>query len=324
MGKHRLVRSNNGCGNLHSGRFRLFCERPFHAAPDQPYGRRPEGGYRQGAGVPQGEPYKRRQDNAVCQHICAHLVPKPLYLNVEDEWMLMEDFGETLLDKFSREDFESMLCLHGKLQLESVKYVKELLEIGIEEVRAESLITRTRGMLEEPEMRKSFTQFNSFPPVDDNVICDLREHCEAASAFLKHIYDEAGLPRALVHGDVLDENIIKRDKGVNKYVLYDWGSARIDLPFSDIARLVTEVRPREKAKEDTNDSYLMIWSTYGTVVQLRELVNDVAMKDCLRRLLSYYEYAKEKRELPYLEDRNMKNLHAVLAYMQKRVIDLKK
>ena len=251
------------------------------------------------------------------------LVRKPLHVDVEREWMLMEDYGPTLDGKFSRVDFESILILHGKLQLESVHHVQELMNAGVPQQGADSIMRRAQRMLEDPGIRESLIKFEDFAPRDDSGKHDLTQYCQAVSLFLKHIYEAQRLPLALVHGDLYDDNIIKQDGNTNKYVVYDWGSARIDLPFSDVAHLITEVTPREEQREDSIDSYLQLWVEYGSLPELREICCCVSTKDVLVRLLDRFEYAKEERLHPSLEDTDMKYLQDILTAMHKKVSELK-
>ena len=235
----------------------------------------------------------------------------------------MEDYGPTLDGKFSHGDFESILILHGKLQLESVRHVQELMDAGVPQQGADSIMLRAQRMLEDPGIRESFIKFEGFAPCDDSGKPDLTKYCRATSDFLKHIYEAQKLPLALVHGDLYDDNIIKQDGNTNRYVVYDWGSARIDLPFSDVAHLVTEVTPRQEKKEDSIDSYLQLWAEYGSLLELRELCCFVSTKDVLVGLLERYEYAKEKRVHPYLQDTEMKYLQDTLTTMHEKGSELK-
>ncbi len=117
--------------------------------------------------------------------------------------------GETLAFKFSREDFKCILDLHGKLQVESMKHIAELVGAGVPREGAETIYKRAAAMLQDAEINELLGGTECFGPVTEDGKIDLTVYCGATLAFLNHIYEEGKAPIALVHGDLYDDNMIK-------------------------------------------------------------------------------------------------------------------
>lgn len=255
---------------------------------------------------------KREGSTVQClSRFAPYLVPKPLHVNVEKEWFLMEDYGSEI-ERLGQEDCTNISILYGKLQLASMEHISELLEAGIRREGAEELFSRTKKMLEDNEIRKIFGGIEGFAPTDDGGRADLTKYLEGVLGFLKNLYEERGLPLTVVHGDMYSGNMMKMDKGVeHKYVLNDWGSAIIDLPFADVFGFQTHVVNGFK-ENAALDPYLELWAEYGTVTQLKEVPELLVSIIELKHALKTYELAKYKGIGPYLEDWDVQFLNEFL------------
>ena len=239
------------------------------------------------------------------------LVPNPMYVNVADELMIMNDYGPTLADRFSKEDYNSILKLHGKLQLASVEHLRELKEIGIPQMDFKSLKTRTEKLLEDCEVDESLREVSG--------IAELQPYRDTLYLLLQKLYVDSDLPRTIVHGDVYDENIIKTGQEDMKYVLYDWGCARIDIPFTDVIDLESEVCGRDCGSLGM-DSYLELWARYGSLEYLKRVCSALSAKDNILRILESYEYAKGRHIHPPLDDENARHLWNTLTFIRETEI----
>ena len=142
--------------------------------------------------------------------LASYLVRKPLHVNLEKEWMLMEDYGTTLSDRSTRGDVEFMQILRGKLQLECIQHVQKLMKAGVPRVSADSSTERTEKMRKDPRLHRSFVKFKEFAAVDDSGLQDLRKYGQVTCAFLQLI-SSTKVPLTLCHGNLADNNIIEPD-----------------------------------------------------------------------------------------------------------------
>ena len=227
------------------------------------------------------------------------LVPSPLYVNVEDELMIMNDYGPTLADTFSKEDYNRVIKLHGMLQLASIGYVRELAEIGIPQVDFESLKARAKQLLEDPEVDESLRKVSG--------LAEIEPYRDSLYLVLQKLYLDLDLPRTIVHGDVYDENIIRVEQDDMLYVLYDWGCARIDIPFTDVINLESEVCDYNRSTLSM-DPYLALWAQYGTIKHLKVVCSALSRKDEILSILESYEYARRKHVHPPLSDEDARHL----------------
>lgn len=179
----------------------------------------------------------RKEGGAVqcVSQFAPYLVPKPLYVHAEEGWYLTEDYGPTLYENISYEDFKNWLELYGRMQVASMEHIPELLRAGVPEVAGDVIYERTKRMLEDDRVREMLGGIDGFAPVASDGRADLSKYDEAVCVFLKHLYEEWNAPRALGQGDFFDDNLIKMDvprADGNRYVLLDWEHANIDIPYN--------------------------------------------------------------------------------------------
>ena len=235
--------------------------------------------------------YKREGLTMRCAaKFASFLVPNPFYVNVEDELMIMNNYGLTLADRCSKDDYNTILKLHGKLQLASVEYMRELKEIVVPQMDSESLKTRTEKLLDDCEVDESLQEVRG--------IAELQPYRDTLYLLLQTLYVDLDLRRTIVHGDVYDENIIKTRQEDMEYVLYDWGCARIDIAFTDVIDLESEVCDRDRGSLGM-DSYLELWTRYGSVEYLKRVCSALSAKDNILRILESYENAKGRHVHPH-------------------------
>ncbi|PXF49202.1 hypothetical protein BWQ96_00991 [Gracilariopsis chorda] len=252
-----------------------------------------------------------------------YLARKPLYVNAEKEWMLMEDYGKALFEKFTRSDYEKLVPLHGKLQLESRDHIAELIAAGVEQVDVEGLISKFGKMLEDEEVRSGLREMKGFSNVDEEGKAELSKYFEAVCEFLRWMYEPGRFPLALVHGDVHDGNIIRCRGDEGELILFDWDAARIDIPFIDVVFLETEVRPEKDQKNDGIDWYLEMWREYGSISELRQMSADCTFKKCIVWWTDLFHYAKKYCEIPLFTVRQLESLKNHMEIVLKRVKEIR-
>lgn len=226
-----------------------------------------------------------------------YLVQKPLHINVENEWFLMEEYGQTLDDKFSLPDYENIEVLYAHLQLESVDYIPELLRAGVPQQNVEVILGRTKRMLEDDRVRDMLGAIGEFAPVRADGKADLRKHYEAVELFLKHIYDEPRVPLTITHRDLCPSNIVKLDmqaKDKGRYALINWGCVTIDIPFSDVPQVLNDFLVPEEKEEVHMGPYLKLWAKYASTPELYELYEWVSKKETWLYVLDSYEDSRSK------------------------------
>lgn len=244
------------------------------------------------------------------------LVPQPLYVNEEEEWMLMDDYGETMMDRLTLVDFDRIAILLGRLQLASMNHIEDLEAIGLRRQSYACINDRLDKMLASTEIVQGLEKLNG----GDSRVKQYRDVC---FELLKLLYVELGLPMCLVHGDLWDNNIITSRKDSSQYILYDWGSATIDLPFSEVQVIKAQVV--EEGKPNLGmDSYLKLWAVYGTVEQMRAVCQATSLKCDILDYLDAYDYAQRNLLRPCLTEKCLKDFHATLSTLHDTVSSLKR
>ncbi|CAN8069063.1 unnamed protein product [Agarophyton chilense] len=185
------------------------------------------------------------------------LVRKPLYVNEEKHWMLMNDYGETMEEDFDKEDYERLCVLLGKLHKESVKHIEELKDVGVPVESPESLLERTKMIVEKEEFTRTLKQCAGFETCE---LEDMRECYKPLYKVLQFLYSNERLPLCLVHGDLNKGNIIRTDD--DEYVVFDWGCAKIDIPLLDVWCLRDQVCSEETWKQYGMKSYFSVWEEH--------------------------------------------------------------
>eukprot|EP00171_Calliarthron_tuberculosum_P003042 IDg3042t1 len=153
------------------------------------------------------------------------------------------DKGRVYLKASTRREAAVVQCVSSfaPYLVESKKHVAELVSAGIPRQGVESIYKRALAMLQDAKICKLLGGIESFALVDEEGKIESKLYCKAILQLLNRVYEEGKAPIGVVHGDIYDDNIVKVAENQGEYIIYDWGSARIDVPFSDVMRLETEV-----------------------------------------------------------------------------------
>lgn len=238
------------------------------------------------------------------------LARKPIAVNVEKEWMLMNDYGSPIQEKLSLKEFENLSVALGSLQLESMKHIEELKEAGIPQESCESLICRTKKMLQNKEVRRSLGYLQSFECGAEDGMADLEEHSQALFNFLRSLYEDKRHPVSLVHGDIGPSNIIKDKDG--SYILYDWGMAKLGFPMGDIIALAWMTDPSPNLNSEILHPYLSLWADHASISELQKLTALIWMPSVLEDVLMDFEYNVSKTTRRPLMDMQIHRLGKIL------------
>lgn len=252
--------------------------------------------------------------------LAPELVRRPLYISVHktDAWFLMDDYGTTLDDKLQVEDVNSILKSYGKLQRNSMRHIAELVSMGLEHCNAERLFGRVRAMLEDEKICNLLGKCDGFSSASDRGQVDLTPYRSSCRQLLRVLYEENRAPITLVHGDLHDSNIVRVGEKSDSYILLDWGSARIDVPFTDVNVLGHVGKGNVKVDMA---SYFAVWADYGSVSELEEMSRFVSTKDKLLIVVDEYERSKKKSIEPSLIPEQVDFLRKVLDRIHTRMTD---
>jgi len=122
-----------------------------------------------------------------------------------------------------------------------------------------------------------------------------RERLRASAGKLDSLCEELaslGIPDALVHGDLHDENIARSRDG---FVFFDWTDACISHPFLDLVTLVNHTEPIETLTTQNRiqiEAYLSCWTQYAPLEQLWEAWRISRPLGALHQMISYQAIAR--------------------------------
>jgi hypothetical protein len=155
-------------------------------------------------------------------------IPRPIAIDVERGWMVLRDFGDTLVGPASIEHWEGALDAMVSIQRTSVPIVGDLLRGGCRDRRLTVLASQIEALADGrlgsipdgyPErLRATVPRF-----------AELRAELEAAP-----------IPDTLVHGDFHPDNVAIQD---GRYLVFDWTDACVAHPFVDLLTYVHTLGP---------------------------------------------------------------------------------
>lgn len=253
-----------------------------------------------------------------------YVVAKPLHLNREGGWMLMEDYGTTLEHVFSLADYRELLILHGRLQVESMRHLKELEKIGLIRESHDKIMCRMRKAFGNKEIRDGVSKLDEQMPICATNKAEVTTILDVVAQLLKILYVDLKVPLSLTHGDLHRGNIIRCNGEERKYVIYDWDCAKIDIPFSDAKVLQWDGEVARDDSPETFESYLKLWGEYGSVEELKIIDKLNSLKDNILMCLEEIEYAERKKLQPRLDHQYMSRLHSTLRSIRLAVKSVRK
>ena len=126
----------------------------------------------------------------------------------------------------------------------------------------------------------------AFPGFEAEEIAELRALAPRLKALCGKLASY-GIPQALVHGDLHWGNIATRN---GRTTIFDWTDCCIAHPFFDLVGLLdTSEEPEDGSARHMHlrDSYLLHWTDYAPLEQLREVADLAAVLGALHQAVSY-------------------------------------
>ena len=215
-------------------------------------------------------------------------IPRPLAVETEKHWMLLDDFGADLhSQKPSEADVADFLRQFGALQVQSARMVDDLLDAGCRDRRLPVLARQIADLAAHPLTVRHTTpdklaQLRAAVPA-------LQERCA--------VLDSYNLPDCLVHGDLHLGNVARNG---DTYQIFDWSDSCIAHPFVD---MITPYFSYDDAntRAQLRDIYLAQWNEWESLERLREVWRLAKPIAALHQAVSYLYILIGQEELVHRE-----------------------
>lgn len=179
-------------------------------------------------------------------------VPRPIAVDSQRRWMLLEDFGPVVGWKADLETRVAVLSTFARMQVEAAARRDELLALGVLDRRPTWLAAQIRSLLESADSlgldQAEIEELTTLVP-------RFVEACERLA--------DGPVPDSLVHGDLHLSNVA-RDGG--QYVFFDWTDACLTHPFLDLLVVLFEEDP--ELRRTLRDAYLAEWAEVASEDEL--------------------------------------------------------
>jgi len=147
-------------------------------------------------------------------------VPKPLAVDLERGWILMEDAGERLREIVERDrDLDcwlEIMPLYAGVQIDLMSDSEELIARGAPDLRLATLAARYEELVDELG--------DAGPEAE---LDRLRAEVPRVAALCAELAGY-GIPETIQHDDFHDGQVFRRD---GRYLLLDWGDSCVSHPF---------------------------------------------------------------------------------------------
>ena len=186
-------------------------------------------------------------------------------------WMLLEDAGVQLFElegyDASVEHWTGAMAAYGRLQVDAVSSVEDMLRAGVPDARWPALFDELEQLVaDERNLRAS---------PDDAVTAEEAARLRRAMPRLREHaarLDELGLPYAIQHDDVHVWNVFVHDR---RYVFLDWGDSCISHPLLSIG--VPFEHSRDAIHTRIRDAYLEPWTPFAPMHELVDACNSAVV-----------------------------------------------
>jgi hypothetical protein len=183
------------------------------------------------------------------------LIPRPVAVDVDRGWLVLEDFGDALVESMGLPHWEAALDTLLEIHRGGVSAVESLLAAGLVDRRPPVLAAQIEGLarLGPGELPEGVGERLR------EAVPRLTERCAELAA--------SPIPNTLVHGDFHAGNVVVHH---GRYLIFDWTDPCIAHPFVDLETLLRVSGPPStdpRAFARLRDRYLDGWSD---VVSLRE------------------------------------------------------
>jgi aminoglycoside phosphotransferase (APT) family kinase protein len=224
-----------------------------------------------------------------------------------EPWIIMKEIRGTLLrQKRDKKVWQRAIQEYAELQVQEVKHVQELIELGVPDRRIPVLKKQIDQHLEEmcqtglsEEETKTIIELK--PELAE--MCDLMEGL---------------IPPSLDHGDLHTANIYGRD---GRSVFIDWGDASITHPFfstrifwNSLYELIEDDAEWLDMTNEFRPYYLEPWTAFGKMEELEKLLKVSDQLGCLHRGIGWHLYTLPYQDILEFKKRPAQWLQVLLEY----------
>ncbi len=210
-------------------------------------------------------------------------------------WMLLADGGQTLRSILNeggdiKAHWMNILPQYAEYQIETSKHIDEILTFGCPDYRLEKLPGLVERVLEDTQTLMLNQVAGLTQAERQQLLNDLPK--------IKNMVDQLnslGIPAALDHNDMGDNNVFYRD---NQIVFFDWGDANITHPFMSMVvtqRVIAFTLDLDSQNDSlawVRDAYLEPWTSCATRKELEESYAAIQRLGRLHRALIWYNVFK--------------------------------
>jgi hypothetical protein len=215
-------------------------------------------------------------------------IPRPIAIEAQQHWMLLDDFGADLrTQKPSEADVAKFLGQFGALQVQSAGMTDALRRAGCRDRRLAVLALQIADLAVHPLTARHTT------PDEPSRLCaavpGLQERCTILGRY--------NLPDCLVHGDLHLGNVARNG---DRYQVFDWSDSCIAHPFVDMIEPYffyddAEIQGRLR------DAYLSQWTQFEPMERLSEVWRLAKPLAALHQAVSYLHILIGQEELVHSE-----------------------
>ncbi|MFN8510185.1 MAG: aminoglycoside phosphotransferase family protein [Deinococcaceae bacterium] len=209
--------------------------------------------------------------------LCPECIPEVILIESQQRWMVTSQLD--LLGEVSVDELKPFLKTFAYLQQKSLLSLDKLKVAGCLDRSLSCLKSQIR-----PLMADDFA-LRGLSLEELNTLRALTERVEEACDQLM----ECPIPHTLVHGDLHQWNMAKRDKDL---VFFDWTDACISHPFFDLAPLLANY---ESDQETLLKAYLECWSDFAS----QDILENTWQ---LAQPLAFLHHAVSYQHMQMLED----------------------
>jgi hypothetical protein len=207
------------------------------------------------------------------------VLPEVLAVEPAQGWLLMRDSGVTLRSLVKSvadlDHWRAILPLYARLQQAMIPHTETLLKLGALDRRLCSLPEQVARLLEE----SAVLLIDQPDGLTSTEYGRLRTLLPEYAAMCRRLADY-GIPETLHHEDFHDANIFVNH---GRYTFADWGESAVAHPFFTLLVTLRSITYRFDLASDgpetlaLRDVYLVSWTDYGSLAELR-VVADLAAR----------------------------------------------
>lgn len=208
-------------------------------------------------------------------------VPDVLAIDPERRWVLMREFGGTLLGKVTDlARWEEALREYARIQVASCDHLDGLFSVGCPDRRLEKLSAQVEALLADAEALVPTTGGGLAEEEIQRLLASLPQF----RALCAEVESDP-VPPTLVHGDLHAGNIAVTDEGA---LFFDWTDGCVGHPFLDAGLLLSQAPGLPESGPRLRAAYLEPWQRYASPDRLQRLLERSAPLYALHQAVSYH------------------------------------